>query len=174
MVVPQFPPEMIARIQYWAEAGKPPAARKKIRATFELVNKEWKDLVDHFTFTVVTKPSDIARLSNKLQEPEAAARAGARARVLRIDMAKLGKGGHVVALSEVVEKLVGCQVVKIVNERGWGTFGLSHALGELSEPGATLLRALGALGQVTRFQYECDITWEGEPCGRVTDDQFRR
>jgi hypothetical protein len=63
----RLPPEVISHIQRLAEEGESAAQIKHLRATFELVNKEWYNMVDYFTHIVVTKLSDVTKLTTKLR-----------------------------------------------------------------------------------------------------------
>ncbi len=82
--VPRLPPEVIARIQGWAEVGQSPAERLKLRARFELVNKEWYSIVDYLTHIVIAKLSDLTKLTTKLRSSRLRAMLGSKTKSVTI------------------------------------------------------------------------------------------
>ncbi len=84
-LVPRLPPEVIARIQGWAEAGESPAERLRLRATFELVNKEWYGIVDYLTHILVAKLSDLTKLTTKLRSSKLRSMLGSKTKSVTIE-----------------------------------------------------------------------------------------
>ncbi len=83
--LPRLPPEMIARIQALAEEGQSAREINKLRATFELVNKEWYGIVDYLTHIVVAKLSDLSKLTAKLRSSKLRALLGSKTKSVTIE-----------------------------------------------------------------------------------------
>ncbi len=90
----RLPPEIISHIQACAEEDQAPGEIKKLRATFELVNKEWYGIVDHFTHVVVTQLSDVTRLTTKLRSSKLRALLAAKTRSISLVLNGVERSGE--------------------------------------------------------------------------------
>lgn len=150
-MIPRLPPESIAHIQALAEEGEPPARRKSLRATFELVNKEWHSLVDHHTFLIVTELSDVARLHSSERRPDSWGLVRTKTRTIAVELDELESREETevlcmllyqasAAVSVTLNILAGGQMPLTGGEDG---IGLVHALGRLANVRHCELRRLG-------------------------------
>ncbi len=163
---------MIARIQTVAEWGEDSGERKKLRAKFELVNSEWKGLVDHSTNILILSYAALARLTRSLAEDESRTAVEAKARTIEIDMEPLGKEKRVPELIEAIKHLVLCEKVKIYGEWGWATFGGLWG-SEPDQVGLDLLDALLGLAHIRHFDYSGCTSCDGNTAS-ITQAQIAR
>jgi hypothetical protein len=91
----RLPPEVIAHIHALAEDEETPGKIKRLRATFELVNKEWYNIVDYFTHIVITKLSDVTRLTTKLRSSKLRALLMAKTKSISLVLHDIERSGDV-------------------------------------------------------------------------------
>jgi hypothetical protein len=172
MVVPQLPPELIARIQTVAEWGESSDKRKKLRSTLELVNSQWNALVDHSTHLLILSRADLTRLTNSLADDESRTAVSAKARSIEVNLQPLGKPGHVPELIATLAHLPLCEKVVMYGEWGWATFGPLWG-SDSKQLGLDLLSALLGLSNLRHFDYS-DCTCCDGNTGAIWGHQIQR
>ncbi len=143
--LPRLPPEVIARIQALAEEDQSAGEIKKLRARFELVNKEWYGIVDYFTHVVVTQLSDVTRLTTKLRSSKLRALLTAKTKAFTVELREGWRGGEMVKLSNLMNWLPRARRVSIANE-GYGVL-----VGNGTKAGTVLVEALAKMTNLTHF-----------------------
>ncbi len=154
-MTPRLPPELIALIQAEAERDEPPAQRKKLRATFELVNREWNGLVDHFTDVIVLKLSDASRLWNPRRHPNGSELLGAKAKSIEVELDEVKdrkQASWLVSLFYQASK-----VEEVVIKMSSGGVRLVRD----SKNGADLVNALAQLTNLRHFEIDKHSTGDG-------------
>lgn len=172
MVVPQFPPEIVAEVQAWAEVGRSSEERKKTRATFGLVNKQWNSLVDHLTEVFILDQSDLVRLSKAVADDQSRSAIEARTKSIEIYIQPLGKNKLVPRLTQALAYFRKCEQVKIYGEWGWATFGPLWG-SDPHQQGLDLFAALVGMPNVRKFDYSGCTCCDGNTAS-ITEAQIRR
>lgn len=152
----RLPPEMIAHIQAWAEAGEPARAVKKLRASFELVNKDWYRTVDHLTHIVILSISDVARLAAKLGSAKLRAVLAAKTRSVWLEMGGVWRAKEVGRAANLIRWLVKTTTLVV------DTAGGDDALAGDSKVGQAWCAALAKMASLRHF------TMAGGTCTRQT------
>ncbi len=175
MTLPQLAPELIGQIQDEAEVGQAPEAIKQLRRTFELVNKQWKGLVDHFSYIIVLNYHDLARLTAKLAEPGAAASAGTKTKAIYINLRELEYTGHLPEVVKVLEKIGNCERAELVHDMGWASLTSRISRDDATKTlKADLLAALANLTKLRHFHFSGNTTCEGCNSTSVEEDVIKQ
>lgn len=174
MVVPQFPPEIIAEIQAWAEVGRTTVQRKKARTTFKLVNKQGNGLVDYDTNIWILTSSDMTQLTDRLNDDQVRAAMKRKTKSIEIDMNAVGRDKRVPELIEALKVFEGCESVLVHHEWGYAPFSpLWGSEGEPSGPGVDLLAAFLAMNNLRHFDYSGCTSCDGNTAS-LRESQIRR
>lgn len=152
MVLPQLPPEIVGQFQGWAEVGRSSEQRKKTRATFELVNKQWKGLVDHFTNVIILARADLTRLTNSLANDEVRTAIEAKTKSVEIHLQPFGQDGHIPELIQAIGHFVKCECLMMYGEWGYSSFGPLWGQ-DPNKDALDLFQAILGLANLREFDY---------------------
>lgn len=143
-----LPPEVFAHIHRLAEEGSTPAQIKHLRAAFELVNKEWYNMVDHFTHLVITQLSDVTKLTAKLRSSKVRALLTAKTRAISIELSEVDGSAELKKLCGLLKWVNQAESISIrdCSIRGWTHFGLSSS--------SNVVEALASFANLRHFAFD--------------------
>ena len=144
-MVPRLPPELIAQIQAQAGEDQPNFERQRLRAKFELVNREWYNLVNHFSHLIILRLSDIHTLGARRRGAPLSHLLGAKTKAISIEMHALNDQDGVEEVAGLLEMCSNVRSVRLsLGGRGLGLEGRAGA-------GPILINALASLENVRYF-----------------------
>jgi hypothetical protein len=143
----RLPPEVIAHIQALAEEDETPSEIKRLRATFELVNKEWYNMVDYFTHIVITQLSDVTKLTTRLRSSKLRTMLGSKTKSITVEC-EIGRVGDLKKLYSLLRWVDGAECVNLSGLYAAG------ALTRHTQTGLALIDSLANFGRLRHFKLD--------------------
>jgi hypothetical protein len=145
----RLPPELIAHIQRLAEddcAGL--AERKEVRATMELVCKDWYRAAEHLAHVVLEGVADVARLSRELRSSKLRELLGAKTKTVSVNVSGFAQMADVNKLSALLRWVTAVEHLFVEGE--FRACGLANRDENILRQ---LVKALSEVGPVRHLEF---------------------